>query len=128
MGGEGVFDFLMKELLATCTEAFFATKLNTHYIWIKKIEHYWGKNMLIMYWTWSTKTATVAYLHMSVESWVPKVYSVEAILLMSSTASEKELLLHSSNKTHSYSCTRLCSVTLTDSTHSCIDSVILSLS
>lgn len=33
------------------------------------------------------------YLHRSVESWVPKVYSVEAILLMSSAASETDVPL-----------------------------------
>lgn len=52
-------------------------------------------------------TVSVPYLHMSVESWVPKVYSVEAILLMSSAAPEKELVLHSSNTKHSDSCARL---------------------
>lgn len=69
-------------------------------------------------------TGSVTYLHMSVESWVPKVYSVEAILLMSSAAPVKELLLNSSHTKHSYSCTRLCSGKLTAITHSHTVSII----
>lgn len=55
----------------------------------------------------------ISYLHTSVESWVPRVYSVEAILLMSSAASKIEykqahlvapvrykLELHRALKTH----------------------------
>lgn len=44
----------------------------------------------ILDWTLSMKTVPETYLHMSVESWVPKAYSVEAILLMSSAAPEEE--------------------------------------
>lgn len=42
---------------------------------------------------WIYMGKSMSYLHRSVESWVPKVYSVEAILLISSAAPETHVQL-----------------------------------
>lgn len=104
---------LMRALLAICVESFLTYNYMT---FGSKMKYYLEKKCWLRCRLCVQKTVPVTYLHMSVESWVPKVYSVEAILLMSSAAPEKELLLHSSNTAHS---TRLHSEKLTANAHSC---------